>query len=537
MEGWATLLIPYRNRSARERPGELLTYLIEAVKKPEEEEAVEEAETTLPEAVGPSATTEARQEEQSRLGRLLDEYAGLLKGPHMQAKLHLLKTLLDEADEPFVVFAQSVDSVYEIKRFMGQFSIPCTMIVGGQDPAERKKQMEMFRQPGRLGRRVLVSSGAGGEGINLQVARRLIHFDLPWNPMVLEQRIGRIHRIGTINTVIIHTILLEGSLEANIYSRLIDRLNTIVGALAQDPEVRTQYFRRILAGIPLETLRALFSGQRGDDASIAAAVEAGKQAVDLVDTELRQHRVQLTGEDQGRATMEKLVQLLESADKIRPIKQHVTFTRIKFDPNNQAFVSEEVRRPCYRVNHGAPNAGVDWMVFDREAAATSPEVTKKRTGGINHPLIALALRTLRTPADTRALYDVGIGIGSYDSETGLQVLTEGRVEPVAILAYLTAYNNGGQFFNHRLRVYALSPSQGHPIDISSDGKLVEGIFWSQLGKDHSSRKLPELKSADLENIANQDRILRLALEAELKDETGNWIGAVWPIAISLLLAE
>lgn len=70
--------------------------------------------------------------------------------------------------------------------------------------------MEIFRRPGRLGRRVLVSSSAGGEGINLQVARRLIHFDLPWNPMVLEQRIGRVHRIGTINTVIVHTILCEG---------------------------------------------------------------------------------------------------------------------------------------------------------------------------------------------------------------------------------------------------------------------------------------------------------------------------------------
>ncbi len=536
MEGWATLLIPYRNRSARERPGELLTYLIDAVKKPEEEEDVEETESTLPEAVGPSATTEARQEEQSRLGRLLDEYAGLVKGPHMQAKLHLLKTLLDEAEEPFVVFAQSVDTVYEIKRFLGQSSIPCTMIVGGQDPAERKKQMEIFRQPGRSGRRVLVSSGAGGEGINLQVARRLVHFDLPWNPMVLEQRIGRIHRIGTINTVIIYTILLEGSLEANIYSRLIYRLSTIVGALAQDPEVRTQYFRRILAGISLETLRALFSGQRGDDAAIAAAVEAGKQ-VDLVDTELRQHRVQLTGEGQGRATMERLVQLLESADKIQPIKQHVTFTRIKFDPDNQAFVSEEVQRTCYRVNHGAPNAGGDWVVFDREAAATSPEVTKERTGGINHPLIALALRTLRTPADTGGFYDVAIGIGSYDSESALQVLTESRGEAVAILTYVSAYNNGGQFFNHRLRVYALSPSQGDSLDISSDGKLVEGIFWSQLKKDHSSRVPPELKPADLENIANQDRMLRLALEAELKDETGNWIGAVWPIAISLLVPE
>jgi superfamily II DNA/RNA helicase len=136
----------------------------------------------------------------------------------MQAKFRLLKRLLDEADEPFVVFAQSVDTVYEIKRFLGDFFIPCSIIVGGQDPAERRREKECFFEPGRIGRRALVSSSAGGEGINLQIARRLIHFDLPWNPMVLEQRIGRIHRIGTIDTVIVHTILLEGSREADIYS-------------------------------------------------------------------------------------------------------------------------------------------------------------------------------------------------------------------------------------------------------------------------------------------------------------------------------
>jgi superfamily II DNA or RNA helicase len=536
MENWASLLIPYRNRSAHEKPSELLEYLTDTVKRVEEEDP-EDNESALAEAVGPIATGEARQVEHRRLGQLLDEYARLLRGPHVQAKFRLLKRLLDEADEPFVVFAQSVDTVYEIKRFLGDFSIPCSIIVGGQDPAERKREKECFFEPGRIGRRALVSSSAGGEGINLQIARRLIHFDLPWNPMVLEQRIGRIHRIGTIDTVIVHTILLEGSREADIYSRLIDRLNRIVGALAQNPEDRTTYFRRILAGIPLETLRILFSGQRGDDDAIAGAVEAGKQAVALVDAELLQDRVKLTGEERGRATMEKLVQLLEASDKIRPINRDVKFTRIRFDPDNEAFIAEEVKRRCYRINHGSPNAGCDWVVFDREAAAMSPEVTKERTGGINHPLIALALRSLRTPSNTAEFHGMAIGIGSYDSKSLLRVLGDAEAEPIAILTYLTAYNNGEQFFNHRLRVYALSPRRGDSIDISSEGELVEDVLWSQLGKDHSSRSVPVLTATDLESIVNVDRMLRLELEATLKDEAGNWIGAVWPIAVSLLVPE
>jgi superfamily II DNA or RNA helicase len=535
MEAWASLLIPYRGRSAKEKPSELLDYLKEAV-RPEEDQDVEDDETTLTESVGPSGAAENRQEEERRLGQLLDEYARLLKGPLMQAKFECLRKLLEEADEPFVVFAQSVDTVYEIKRFLAEASIPCNIIVGGQDSAERKRQMQNFSEPGRLGRRVLVSSSAGGEGINLQISRWLVHFDLPWNPMVLEQRIGRIHRIGTIDTVIVNTILLDGSREADIYVRLIFRLNTIVMAVAQDPELRIQYFRRILAGIPLETLRNLFSGEQGDDAAIAAAVEAGKQAVELVDKELRQHRVQLTDEDRGRASMTKLVRLLEMAEKIKQIKKQLTFTRVKFDSQNEKFVSKEVSQPCYRINHGAPNAGVDWVVFDREAAAMSPEVTKERTGGINHPLIALALRSLRTPADTTAFPGITIGAGRYRRGSGLEVLVENDGEPVALLTYLVAFSNGGHFFNHRLRVYAVSPSRGKWIDISSDGKLVEDILWSQLDSDESISAMPEMKEADLQNIVNLDRTFRLELEASLKDEDGNWIGAAWPIAMTLLVS-
>jgi len=355
--------------------------------------------------------------------------------------------------------------------------------------------------------------------------------------MVLEQRIGRIHRIGTVDTVIVNTILLDGSREADIYVRLMLRLNTIVTALAQDPEVRTQYFRRILAGIPLETLRNLFSGQQGGDDTIAAAVEEGKRAVAQVDNELRQHRVQLTGEAQGRATMAKLVWLLELAEKIRRINKEVTFTRVKFNPDRDKFFSEEIKQPCYKVNHGTPNAGVDWLVFDREAAASSDEVSRERTGGINHPLIALALQTLRTPSETTAYPSLAIGLGTYARTSALHALAEHDSEPIALLTYLVAYSNGGQFSNYRLRVYAVSAKHGQEIDISSDGKLVEDIFWSQLERDHSACALPEIKQTDLENIASLDRRLRLEIEASLKDETGNWLGAVWPIAVSILVSE
>ncbi len=532
MEGWAGLLVPYRNRPANERPESLLDYLIGAVREEEEEDPEDTDTGTLSEAVGSGLPGPTSEEDQRRLGQLLDKYARLLQQEDLRAKFQELGKLLEEADEPYVVFAQSVDTVYEIKRFLEERRIPFSIIVGGQDPADRKGEMEEFRRPGTLGRRVLVSSAAGGEGLNLQVARRLIHFDLPWNPMVLEQRIGRVHRIGAINTVIVDTILLQGSMEADIYQRLIDRLTTIVGALADDPNQRAEYFRRILAGIPLERLRELFSGQRGDDDAIAEAVLAGKRAVQDVDNELQQHRVQLTTEDKGRATMEKLALLLESADKIRRIRKDLNYTRIKFDPAAQHFIAEEVACPCYRIHHGDGDAGIDWVVFDREAAAKSSEVTRNRTGGINHPLISLALASLRTPANAEDFPRLTLGIRTYNRDY-VQLLGAGKSEPLLLLTYMTAYLSGQQFFNHRLRVFALSPSQLSAADISSDGKVIEEIFWAPLEEKRLER--PNLPKEFLQQVTAQDKLLRTQLEAEVRDEQGHWQGAVWPLAVTILM--
>jgi hypothetical protein len=129
----------------------------------------------------------------------------------------------------------------------------------------------------------------------------------------------------------------------------------------------------------------------------------------------------------------------------------------------------------------------------------------------------------------------GARFGAGTSELGM--FSDCERKPVAILTYLVAFNNGDQFFNHRLRVFAISPKRDEYIDISSEGKRVEDVFWSQPEKDHSSRTCPQLAPAAVKNIERHDRRLRLDLEASVKDEAANWIGAIWPIGISLLMPE
>jgi len=72
---------------------------------------------------------------------------------------------------------------------------------------------------------VLVATEAGGEGINLQFCHHIINFDLPWNPMRVEQRIGRVHRLGQTNDVKIYNLSTLGTIEEHILNLLHEKIN------------------------------------------------------------------------------------------------------------------------------------------------------------------------------------------------------------------------------------------------------------------------------------------------------------------------
>ncbi len=530
LQKWVSLLIPYRQWSARQKPEQLLEELRKSVR--EDDSSYGEEEEDLGDSVGPSGTSEIRQEEKRRLSQLLRKYASLMVSPKAKAKFDVLTQLLKE-DEPFVVFAQSVDTVFEVKRHVEQLGIQCCVIVGGQDPSERRKAIDDFTNPGRLGRRVLVSSAAGGEGINLQIARRLIHFDLPWNPMVLEQRIGRVHRIGTIDTIIVDTILLRDSREADIYWRLTARLLLIVKDLAESETQREQYFRRIMAGIPLEILRHLFSGQSdGDDAAIGEAVEAGKQHVDQVDAELRHNRVTIPPDERGRASMEHLVALLEDSGKITKLNKPVDYNKVRYDSDTDSFLAEKGYASSYRINDGQRQERNSWVVFDREAAALSPDVSRDQSGGINHPIISIALQTLRTAQNIEELPRLAFGLGTYNKKY-LAYFSDGANEPVVLLSYLVAHLSDKHFFNHELRLFALSPS--NPQREELDRELVEDIIWTNLRKGDTELDSPDLAQSFLNEVSSQDAQIREELSSKVRDEEGRWRGAVWPLAATILL--
>ena len=88
----------------------------------------------------------------------------------------------------------------------------------------------MFQQEAQI----LVSTESGGEGLNFQFCNQVVNFDLPWNPMRLEQRIGRVHRLGQTRDVHIFNLLTKDTIEEHIMYLLHEKINmfeTIIGEL------------------------------------------------------------------------------------------------------------------------------------------------------------------------------------------------------------------------------------------------------------------------------------------------------------------
>lgn len=137
-----------------------------------------------------------------------------------QKKIGLLVPLAQTASH-LVVFSQFLATQAGLEQSLREAGIS-VFLINGQTPAvERQPITEKFRRQGG----VLLLTHSGTEGRNLQFCHRLVNFDLPWNPMEIEQRIGRLHRIGQEKPVEIYNLVQAGTLQAHLLEILQDKLN------------------------------------------------------------------------------------------------------------------------------------------------------------------------------------------------------------------------------------------------------------------------------------------------------------------------
>lgn len=160
------------------------------------------------------------------LQRLLHLAVSIKVNAKMNKVLEILKTL----DGKAIIFTEYRATQWKLCEYLQENGI-MPVAFNGSMSANRKEWMKAyFRQQGD----VLISTEAGGQGLNLQFCQTLINYDLPWNPMRIEQRIGRIHRLGQKEDVKIYNFATIGTIEENMVNLLHDKINlfeSVIGKL------------------------------------------------------------------------------------------------------------------------------------------------------------------------------------------------------------------------------------------------------------------------------------------------------------------
>lgn len=138
--------------------------------------------------------------------------------PKLDEFREIIRELANEEKRKVVVFSEYERMTYLAGKELDKLKIPWVSLHGGVPGRARGKLMIRFREDPDC--KVFLSTDAGGVGLNLQTASAVVNFEPPWNPARLEQRIGRVHRMGQTHPVQVIHLLTEGSIEERVWETL-----------------------------------------------------------------------------------------------------------------------------------------------------------------------------------------------------------------------------------------------------------------------------------------------------------------------------
>jgi len=218
------------------------------------------------------------------------------------SKFKVLQQCLNELQEtqpgePIVIFSYFKKTLEYLSRRLGALGYSNTVISGSFPPVEREKRIAQFRE-GEY--QILLSTEVGSEGLDFQFCHILFNYDLPWNPMVVEQRIGRLDRFGQkAERILIFNLSAPGTIEDEILNRLYRRINlfeSYIGDLEAilgneitsltkdlfDPELSEEQRRRRIeeAGVLLEKRKQQFEEWERSSPQFIGHDEYYRQEVD-----------------------------------------------------------------------------------------------------------------------------------------------------------------------------------------------------------------------------------------------------------------
>lgn len=209
-----------------------------------------EAAGSSPRAARASLERFVRPESPAEWQEILARYRGL----HRSAKSDALLALLERNPaEKKIVFVRFRETLHMLEDLLAERGVPFACFEGSLSAGDKDAAIERFRAEAP----VLLSTESGGEGRNLQFCNTLINFDLPWNPQLIEQRIGRIHRIGQTREVFVFNLAAKHTVEEHIlrildekihmFELVVGEIQSILGEMEEERDFAELVFKAWVA--------------------------------------------------------------------------------------------------------------------------------------------------------------------------------------------------------------------------------------------------------------------------------------------------
>jgi superfamily II DNA or RNA helicase len=513
-------LRPYRDGPANEPLDNLLARIRREVRRQADDQDIEDLEDE------DESTIALNAEQKEELNDLLAEGLRVLKSFASRKWDFVNERVLSRAEgEKVVLFAQPIETICALARFLQQkLGVKPAIIIGGQSDAERQQQQDWFWH--KDGPRFLLSSRAGGEGINLQVARRLVHIDVPWNPMELEQRVGRVHRFGSKRTILVDTIVVKDSREADAYRVAREKLRLVASTLVA-PERFDTVFSRVMCLISPEELQDVLIEasatplQPDEQNKIAEMVESGFQAWREFHDRYAGRQKEIRAQDPGLAKWDDLRLFLQEHGAA---EKQDGFTASRFRLVEGAVAAHDDPVEVLRLRDG-----LSYMLGDGDGAPIAgPGGEKVNRLGLNVPVVTELLRKFAFPE-----LPTGAAHLRWPAGVSGESIFDGK--PLIVFAMLRQTFKTDQrtgWTEHSLALHCYVATPGEPPRLVEGHQkqqllraLVTGVIRSK--PDEETAPSVALKSIEGEIIG----ALRRPTETELRDGIRH---AVVPILVGLI---
>ncbi|WP_226642496.1 DEAD/DEAH box helicase [Mesobacillus subterraneus] len=169
---------------------------------------------------------------QNTIAQLIKRVEAVTKNSKAEKALELIQQI----DDKVIIFTEYRATQLYLQWFLKQNGITSVPFRGGFKRGKKDWMRELFQKNVQ----VLIATEAGGEGINLQFCSHIINFDLPWNPMRLEQRIGRIHRLGQEKDVKIYNFATKDTVEEHVLKLLYEKINLFEKVIGELDDILTK---------------------------------------------------------------------------------------------------------------------------------------------------------------------------------------------------------------------------------------------------------------------------------------------------------